>query len=410
MSKSITFYVHRFPQLSETFIANQVFCAYQLGYKCSILAQKPSNENISLDQISVKESINDIKYSVLFPSNKVFRSLKAIYFIVFLGIPLKYLVRSLSTKYFGHKAKSLYYFYKVISFSKVRHSDIFHAQYGDNGTVLAVLKSIGFIHGKIITTFHGWDLHYNNSTFNNLKNEYKLLFKVGDIFTVNTPYSKDRLISLGCLPEKIEIVPMGTDSNFFLPPTIKETKSFIQLISVGRLIELKGHKFGIKVIKLLVDKGYKIKYIIVGDGECRNDLEMQVSQLNLSDNIYIAGVKSQLEIRNILQKSDIFLMTSVTDKDERKETQGLVTIEAQLCGIPVVAFDSGGVRYTLEDNHTGFLVDEEDVIQMAEKVILLINDKMLRERFAQNARNFALSNYSLDTMKEKLTKVYDLNY
>ena len=87
-------------------------------------------------------------------------------------------------------------------------------------------------------------------------------------------------------------------------------------------------------------------------------------------------------------------MTSITDDDGRGEAQGVVTAEAQSCGLPVVAFDSGGVSETLIDKETGFLIPERNKELLVEKVKHLINNPDKRVKMGFKAREFVVHQFS----------------
>jgi len=83
-----------------------------------------------------------------------------------------------------------------------------------------------------------------------------------------------------------------------------------------------------------------------------------------------------------------------------------VTGEAQACGLPVCAFNSGGVPYTLIDGETGFLSQENDYLDMAANIEKLIVDPELRYKMAINARQFIVENYSLEISATKMQAIY----
>ncbi|MEP4910053.1 MAG: glycosyltransferase family 4 protein [Algibacter sp.] len=175
---------------------------------------------------------------------------------------------------------------------------------------------------------------------------------------------------------------------------------------MGRLVAFKCHYLGIEAVKKLIEKGCDIKYHIVGTGPEFDNLTSIIVNYHLEDFIVLEKNKSQEEIKELLLESDVFLMTSNYDQHGRKETQGVVTIEAQACGIPVVAFASGGVPYTLLNNETGFLVDEMDLLAYTNKLEQLLKNRSLRHEFSKNARLFVINNYSNIVCNKQLLEIY----
>ena len=85
----------------------------------------------------------------------------------------------------------------------------------------------------------------------------------------------------------------------------------------------------------------------------------------------------------------------------------VVTAEAQACGLPVVAFRSGGVPYTLDDGVTGLLVPEADEQQYFQALSDLINNPAKRQEMGRNARKFVEKNFSMKENCAKFLKIYD---
>ena len=162
----------------------------------------------------------------------------------------------------------------------------------------------------------------------------------------------------------------------------------------------------IKVLKILVDKDKDVSLSIVGEGAERSNLEQLIDDLNLNSRVFLMGKRSQKEILTFLQESDIYVLASVPVQNERRETQGLATLEAQACGLPVVAFDSGGVTYTVDKGKSGFLVGEYNIQDMAAKIQYLLeyNDECMA--MGKHARKFVSENFSKEVLDQKWFELY----
>ena len=88
------------------------------------------------------------------------------------------------------------------------------------------------------------------------------------------------------------------------------------------------------------------------------------------------------------------MLTAVALPDGRRETQGLATLEAQACGLPVIVFNSGGVKYTVKDGVSGFVCEEYDVEAIIQKIELLFLNPELINKMGSYAVNFVDENYS----------------
>lgn len=392
-NKKILFKLWLFPRLSETFILTQIITAINCGYNVRILV----GELLEIDEVTHGKLIEKYKIrdkiiieDYRIPENNFLRFSKAFILVIKNLLDLRILIRFLVAKR-KFELKSIYIFNY---FKRFRDYDIVHVQYGTNARPLDTLKKIGAFPPKLIVSFHGHDLFFplNGRIENN--GYYNDLFDSADKLVANTPYLKQLLEDLGAPIGKILTIPVSVDTDFFKPGNLHQRREVIGLITVGRLEKFKGQHLGIRCIFELVKKGYSVHYTIVGDGSQRDYLKDIISEKKLDNYITLTGRKSQEEIRNLLQVHDIFLMTSITDPEYGVETQGLVTAEAQACGMPVVAFDSGGVKYTLKEGLSGFVVHEADVEAMTNKIELLIKNSLLSKELGSNGRQFIEKEYS----------------
>lgn len=403
--KSILFKVWKFPELSETFIVNQVIIAIKLGFEVKILVEELNHKDVAYYiELFKKYELSDkiIIENYRIPKNKFFRISKAFWLLVY----NLFYVFKLKSFIEGHSRFEVRQIYVFHFYKKLWKYDAVHVQYGTNARPLDLLKKISFFPPQLIVSFHGHDLYFpiNGRILNN--GYYDILFKHADKLIANTQFLKEMLVNLGAPLNKIETIPIPVNTKFFRPKNIIKNGQVINLISIGRLAKFKGHTLGIQCVKILKERGYQIRYTIVGEGGELNNLKKLIAQYNLGKDINLLGRKSQNEIKNLLLDNDIFLMTSTTDPNYGVESQGVVTAEAQACGLPVVAFDSGGVKYTLKDGETGFLCPDNDLGCFTSKIELLIDDKLLRDRMGKEAVSFIDYQYSEHAVWKKWKELY----
>jgi glycosyltransferase involved in cell wall biosynthesis len=89
-----------------------------------------------------------------------------------------------------------------------------------------------------------------------------------------------------------------------------------------------------------------------------------------------------------------------------QEGQGIVLLEAQASGVPVVAFDVGGVGEAVQNGETGFLAKLGNTNEFADAIMKLLSDETLRERMGTNGRRFVVENYTWNICAEKMLQVY----
>src|SRR5574344_18206 len=153
-----------------------------------------------------------------------------------------------------------------------------------------------------------------------------------------------------------------------------------QIISIGRLEEVKDFYTLILVFSILVKKYPNLILKIIGEGSQRKILEDLIKKCNLEHNVILTGKLTEEDINNELLKSDIFVLTS------KSESFSLVLCEAMNYGIPCVAFDVDvGPREIIEDNVTGYLISNRNIELMINKIGTLLKDESLRIKIGKKS-------------------------
>jgi colanic acid/amylovoran biosynthesis glycosyltransferase len=404
---NINLKIRSFPHPTETFIVHYIIGLLKQGVKVQIYA----NAYHGLAAYLNPEKIIDYQIDDLVHKNikvkkgiyKVFQVLEILKNPKIIKYVLKY--------YFFTPQWSLKPLYNLYNYKDFDDSLVCHIQFNTSIKPLLDLTAIGYLKPKkVLITFHGYDaFRLNKEVFHNRYAEFykNCVYAV----TVNSNYVKQHLIKAGISEGIIKIVPMGIEIDMFKNlQIIHQQNKIIKLVSVGRLIQLKGHKYGIQVLKQLLDRGYNATYTIVGDGlvDYKNELREEIRKLGCEKQVAFAGRKNQEEVKEILIESTIFLMTSTFDDiTGRQEAFGIAIVEAQASGLPVVAFESGGVPEVLINGVTGFLVEDRNVHEMAQKVELLCEDVALYQAMSLKAREHALLNFDNDKLIRQYIELYN---
>lgn len=406
MKERIIFKLREFPHLSETFILAQIITALKLGYDVKLLVRKKLNFDASKQEILLKKYKIDKKIIIedyKIPKNKMYRFLKCLLFLLINSNDIKYIYRF----YKENKKFSLTWLFQFHFYKQFNNAAIFHIQYGTNKSPIDLLKKIGYFKPKVIVSFHGHDVFFPINGFIKNNGYYDDLFSTSTAIIANTPYLADLILNLGCSKDKILIIPVGVDTDFFYPLKVNKTQnSTLKLITVGRLDKVKGHQYSIEAVLKLIKNDSDVTLTIIGEGTEGKNLMNLIAKYHLEEKVFIKGSKSQEEVRQELWEHDIYLLTAVALKDGRRETQGLATLEAQACGLPVIVFDSGGVKYTLKDEVSGFVCEEYDVEAVVEKIIKLIEDPSSLTSMGKKAISFVNENYAQKILDKKWELMY----
>jgi glycosyltransferase involved in cell wall biosynthesis len=208
-------------------------------------------------------------------------------------------------------------------------------------------------------------------------------------------------------PGKIRIVPNGVDTEKFKPnENIQAVRKQFELgneptvLFVGSLIQRKGLHFLVEAAKKIVKEQPDTKFLIVGEGPIKKQLTVSIESSSLLDSFkFLGNVKDDL-LPSIYNCADVFVLPSV------QEGQGIVLLEAQASGKPVVAFDVGGVDETVRNNETGLLVERGNSDALEEGLMKLLSDKPLREKIGAKGREFVTENFTWNICAQKMLKVY----
>ncbi|MFH1662066.1 MAG: glycosyltransferase family 4 protein [Candidatus Falkowbacteria bacterium] len=180
----------------------------------------------------------------------------------------------------------------------------------------------------------------------------------------------------------------------------------IVLLSVGRLVKRKGFDKVIESLPEVLKKVPNLVYIIVGNGSEILNLKSKILNLNLKDNIIIITDADDKERNSWYNTSDIFIMPS-RNIDGDFEGFGIVYLEANLAGKPVIAGDSGGVRDAVVDNLNGLLVDPESKDEIYNAIIKLAEDEELREKLGEQGRERVVREFRLEKQVKKIYDIYN---
>jgi len=195
-------------------------------------------------------------------------------------------------------------------------------------------------------------------------------------FAVISPSTRDDLIARGIDAARIDVVLCGLDHSLFrrLPGVQREHRP--TLVHFGRMRKYKAIDVVIRALRIVRDEVHGAQLIIIGDGPDRERLTDVVRRERLHEAVRFTGRMSGAQMVEQLNRSHVFLNASP------KEGWGLTVVEANACGVPVVGSNVPGLRDSIQDGVTGFLVPYGDVGAFAEKTAALLKDQALHDRMS----------------------------
>lgn len=221
-------------------------------------------------------------------------------------------------------------------------------------------------------------------------------------------YTCDRLRERTGL-NKMSVVPLGVDIRRFRPSPLLDVSSRRPiLLSVGAVKPRKGYHVTIQAFAEIIREFPKAQYLIIGDVEYVGYMQVLrrlVEENGLQQHVRFLGKVSESVLLRHYQECDLLVLTPINEHDHF-EGFGLVYLEANACGKPVVGSLDCGAETAVMDNVTGFLVPQNDPQAVTNAVLKLLKDRALYNRMSAAAREWTVS-MSWDCTVERLISIYE---
>ncbi len=209
--------------------------------------------------------------------------------------------------------------------------------------------------------------------------------------------------------DRIEVLHPGVDTTRFAPRHVAAADTSCHrrpvLLTVGRLQERKGHDTVIRALPRLVSKFPSLVYRIVGDGSRRPYLESLVAELEMASHVEFLGELDDHAMVRHYQTADLFVLAN-REVDGDIEGFGIVLLEAQACGCPVVAGKSGGTAETLIEDVTGILVECTSWEPLATRVERILSDDGVRRQMSARAREWVVQNFDWNALTQRAQSIF----
>ncbi|MEN4520106.1 glycosyltransferase [Pantoea agglomerans] len=366
----LTFFTMRFPVASETFVLNQVTHFIDAGYEVEIISVFPGdlvNRHAAFDEYGLAA-----KTHYLLPEEKIsiVDKLNQRIKLVLPKVTKPSLLRSLNVRRYGAQSSKLLLPSIVANAKQTFTADVFLVHFGYAGALANKLRELGVLKGKQATVFHGADISRRH-ILEEHKLDYVNLFRQSELMLPISNLWKNKLIEMGCSPEKIHVTRMGIEPEKFNFQPRQAFQTPLRIVSVARLTEKKGLDVAVKASAILKQRGGQFQYTIIGNGDQDEMMRDFIAREGMEDCVSMPGFKPQEEIRRALSEADIFLLPSKTAADGDMEGIPVALMEAMAVGLPVVSTFHSGIPELIENNVSGWLVEEDDPEALAETLLKL---------------------------------------
>lgn len=267
--------------------------------------------------------------------------------------------------------------------------DLIHAHFGQLGALIAPVARRRKI--PLITSFYGIDI----SVFARdpaWAPRFARLWQTSRRVLALGPWMQQQLAQVGCPPPKIEILPLAVNVTQFdfrrrFYPQAEEP---VRLLTIGRLIPKKGIDVLLQALAILRETRREPVHLTVGgDGPQRPALEQLTRQLDLADRVHFAGWLTAEQCTQQMANAHLFILASRRDP-VTGETEGTPTVllEAQACGLPVVATNHADIPFIVRHGESGLLADEGSPAALAAVLAEMLAHKQEWPAMGQAGRDY----------------------
>lgn len=402
-----------FPSVSETFVLQHVADLVERGHEVDVFPQRGADGPLH-PEVRAQDLLARRFLPPPMPPGRGRRLADAARLALEHPGPDRWaLLRSLAPWRFGRQGLSLSLLYRQVPLLARRRGrgaqdgrayDVVHGHHGPVGLEAAHLQRLGVLRGPLVTSFHGHDVNVAPKAGGTRM--YAPLLRRASLLLVSSEFVRARLLALGAPAERVRRQPVGIRPGDFTPARPEHAPDELRLLSVGRLVEVKGFAVALRAVARLAPAHPRLRYVLIGDGPLRPALEAQARRLGIASRVRFAGALPHDAVRRELARAHLYCQPSVRGADGAEEGQGLAVIEAQASGLPAVASRSGGLPESVRDGDTGLLVAPGDDGALARALGTLAADAGRRAALGRAARRFATREFDRATLTDRLLAHY----
>jgi colanic acid/amylovoran biosynthesis glycosyltransferase len=356
---------------SETFIATQAvamrrFSPFFVGWRKTAGIDLPENASWTVDDGGLGGRLRELRFRYAGPSRKQVEQLRA------------------------------------------RAPRLVYAHFAPDGyAAMALAEKLGV---PLVTALHGYDVTLSDEAMSRtrLGRAYlqgrSTLQKTGALFLSCSAYVRARALELGYPADHTVVHSIGVDVERFTPPGVLRPREK-SILFVGRLVEKKGCGSLIEAMVDVQRRSPAAELVIIGDGPLRADYEARAVALGVR--CRFLGVQPAAVVRDRMSRASVFCVPSVVAASGDAEGFGMVFIEAQAMGLPVVSTLSGGIPEAVKNGETGLLVRELDSRALAEAILRLMEDEDLWQRYSHAGRRNVVNHFNLAQQTGRLESIFE---
>jgi colanic acid/amylovoran biosynthesis glycosyltransferase len=258
--------------------------------------------------------------------------------------------------------------------------------------------------------FHGYDVSRLASD-ERYRHSLHKLFKTMSLAITVSEHMRQRVIALGCPPERVACHHTGVPEQYFASRQreFRADNEFV-IVQAGRMNPKKGHRYTLEALATLRSSwptsAPRLRLVIAGTGPEEQNLRRQIEALHLADCVDLLGYQTQEAVLQWMCRADTLIVPSHTAPDGDIEGVPNVVVEALAAGLPIVATDHGGIPEPVRYSERGWLVPEKDSAALADRLRRLALTPNLQTKLSNEGRIIAREGFHLPTQNARLAALY----
>jgi glycosyltransferase involved in cell wall biosynthesis len=296
---------------------------------------------------------------------------------------------------------------KQLARLRARSPRLVYAHFAPDG--YAAMQLADQLGVPLVTALHGYDVTLSDERMSatRLGREYihgrKTLQTKCALFLSCSAYVRGRGLAIGYPIDRTIVHSIGVDVDRFTPPPLRLRQRIV--LFVGRLVEKKGCGRLIEAMARVQRHSASTELVVIGDGWLRSEYEALAAEHGVR--CRFMGTQPAHVVREWMARASVFCVPSEVAASGDAEGFGIVFIEAQAMGLPVVSTLSGGIPEAVKHGETGLLVAERDPSALAEAILHLTLDDELWQRYSLAGRKNVVDHFNLAHQTGRLEHVFE---
>jgi glycosyltransferase involved in cell wall biosynthesis len=395
-----------YPRISETFISNEILLLEKMGFDVHIFSMRPGREGFTHRSVSeIRARVDYLPETFLGNARRlVFHNLclalrRPRRYAAGLALARRRFLRRRNPASLRHFLQAGYLVNRCLPGRGVVH---LHAHFAHSPASVALYASE--LSGLAFSfTAHAKDIYTSDPE--------QLREKIARArFVVTcTEYNRRHLLALAeGLKTPIHRIYHGIDTGLFDNGHAARTDAAppYQVLSVARLIAKKGIPTVLRAVRHLQDRGVRLSYTLIGDGQAREEILGLIRQLGLGPVCRWLGTHPHHVVLEHYRRADLFVLGCEVAADGDRDGIPNVLFEAMAMGVPVVATGVSAIPELVESERTGLLVPPGRPEALADAMHAMLTDAGLRQRVIPAARQRVLRDFDNRALAGRLAEIY----